>query len=293
MEIDEKIENIFYNSPEQKSRSNLFQMTKKIANRNHLSNNNLLVNNIKLSSPYRNNDYKYKKSKKSYDRTEDLFYFEFIKKLKSEDISPKYNPSVNNSKISKKKQSQIKKSGKKEKNAKEISNINSDIIKLNLIEGDNNENTIKKKKNQFQDGIMGVCKINNNQNLNNQNLLSTQNKKTKIAKIESNVDIDKNNVDINKNKIQKAVELELINHLKKFDILEVESKTNLQNVKYSKDDFHLRKISKDSNLVTNNVTKREINNIEKESEVNNMNEAVIYYSMPTENKKKKMFFCCF
>ena len=84
MEIDEKIENIFYNSPEQKSRSNLFQMTKKIANRNHLSNNNLLVNNIKLSSPYRNNDYKYKKSKKSYDRTEDLFYFEFIKKLKSE-----------------------------------------------------------------------------------------------------------------------------------------------------------------------------------------------------------------
>ena len=281
MEIDEKIENIFYNSPEQKSRSNLFQMTKKIANRNHLSNNNLLVNNIKLSSPYRNNDYKYKKSKKSYDRTEDLFYFEFIKKLKSEDISPKYNPSVNNSKISKKKQSQIKKTGKKEKNTKEFSNINNDTIKLNPMEVENNEKIIKKKKNQLIDGIMGVNKINSNQNL-----LNIQNKKTKIAKIEDSINIDKN-------KVQKAIEFEVINHFKKFDVLEIESNPNFQNVKYIKDDYQLRKISKESNLVTNNITKREINNLERESEENNINEAVIYYSLPTENKKKKNFFCCF
>ena len=31
----------------------------------------------------------------------------------------------------------------------------------------------------------------------------------------------------------------------------------------------------------------------KKSEEKNMKEAVIYYSLPTENKKKKIFLCCF
>ena len=282
MEIDEKIENIFYNSPNQKSRSNMFKITKKIAKRNYLSNNNLLVNDILLNSPKnKNTEYRYKKSKNSNDKTGDFYYFDFIKKLNSEDISPKHNPSVNNSKISKKKQSQIKKTGKKEKNTKEFSNINNDTIKLNPMEVENNEKIIKKKKNQLIDGIMGVNKINSNQNL-----LNIQNKKTKIAKIEDSINIDKN-------KVQKAIEFEVINHFKKFDVLEIESNPNFQNVKYIKDDYQLRKISKESNLVTNNITKREINNLERESEENNINEAVIYYSLPTENKKKKNFFCCF
>ena len=286
MEIDEKIENIFYNSPEQKSRSNMynpFKITKKIAKRPHLSNNNLLANDIILNSPINRNNEKYKKSKKTYDKAGNLFYFEFIKKLNSQDTSP-INPSINNSKISKKKQSQTKLKGGK--NLKENANINNNILKLNAIEEDNNEKNNKKKKSQLQDGIMGVCTVNYNQNLNNQNLLNAQNKKTKNAKIEGYINIDKN-------EIHKAVDFEIINHFKKFDILEVESKTNIQNVKYSKDEFNIRKISKDSNLVTNNITKREINNLERESEEKNMKEAVIYYSLPTENKKKKIFLCCF
>ena len=80
MEIDEKIENIFYNSPNQKSRSNMFKITKKIAKRNYLSNNNLLVNDILLNSPKnKNTEYRYKKSKNSNDKTGDFYYFDFIK----------------------------------------------------------------------------------------------------------------------------------------------------------------------------------------------------------------------
>lgn len=287
MEIGEKIENIFF-SPEHKNRTNMvtnFKPSKKIRVKNHYSNNNLLTNELLLNSSITKID-KNKRMKRNYENNGDVFYHEFMKKLNSEDVSP----SINISKISKKKQSQIKiKQIKKEKYSnKELSNLNN-MLKLNLNNINEKEilNEKKKKKNKYQDGILGICKINHNINTNNnQNLNSTVsiNKKLKNSKIDSLINLDKN-------EIQKVVEFEILNHYKKFDLLEIETNTNIKNVTYTKDDF--RKQSKESNLNTNNVSKRDNNNLEKDSEENNINDAVIYYSIPSENKKKRIFLCCF
>jgi hypothetical protein len=287
MEIGEKIENIFF-SPEHKNRTNMvtnFKPSKKIRVKNHYSNNNLLINELLLNSSITKID-KNKRMKRNYENNGDVFYHEFMKKLNSEDVSP----SINISKISKKKQSQIKiKQIKKEKYSnKELSNLNN-MLKLNLNNINEKEilNEKKKKKNKYQDGILGICKINHNINTNNnQNLNSTVsiNKKLKNSKIDSLINLDKN-------EIQKVVEFEILNHYKKFDLLEIETNTNIKNVTYTKDDF--RKQSKESNLNTNNVSKRDNNNLEKDSEENNINDAVIYYSIPSENKKKRIFLCCF
>ena len=287
MEIGEKIENIFF-SPEHKNRTNMvtnFKPSKKIRVKNHYSNNNLLINELLLNSSITKID-KNKRMKRNYENNGDVFYHEFMKKLNSEDVSP----SINISKISKKKQSQIKiKQIKKEKYSnKELSNLNN-MLKLNLNNINEKEilNEKKKKKNKYQDGILGICKINHNINTNNnQNLNSTVsiNKKLKNSKIDSLINLDKN-------EIQKVVEFEILNHYKKFDLLEIETNTNIKNVTYIKDDF--RKQSKESNLNTNNVSKRDNNNLEKDSEENNINDAVIYYSIPSENKKKRIFLCCF
>ena len=285
MEIGEKIENIFF-SPEHKNRTNMltnFKPSKKIRVKNHYSNNNLLINELLLNSSITKID-KNKRMKRNYENNGDVFYHEFMKKLNSEDVSP----SINISKISKKKQSQIKiKQIKKEKYSnKELSNLNN-MLKLNLNNINEKEilNEKKKKKNKYQDGILGICKINHNTN-SNQNLNSTVsiNKKLKNSKIDSLINLDKN-------EIQKVVEFEILNHYKKFDLLEIETNTNIKNVTYSKEDF--RKQSKESNLNTNNVSKRDNNNLEKDSEENNINDAVIYYSIPSENKKKRIFLCCF
>lgn len=285
MEIGEKIENIFF-SPEHKNRTNMltnFKPSKKIRVKNHYSNNNLLINDLVLNSSISKID-RNKRMKRNYENNGDVFYHEFMKKLNSEDVSP----SINISKISKKKQSQIKiKQIKKEKYSnKELSNLNN-MLKLNLNNINEKEilNEKKKKKNKYQDGILGICKINHNTN-SNQNLNSTVsiNKKLKNSKIDSLINLDKN-------EIQKVVEFEILNHYKKFDLLEIETNTNIKNVTYSKEDF--RKQSKESNLNTNNVSKRENNNLEKDSEENNINDAVIYYSIPSENKKKRIFLCCF
>ena len=285
MEIGEKIENIFF-SPEHKNRTNMltnFKPSKKIRVKNHYSNNNLLTNELLLNSSITKID-KNKRMKRNYENNGDVFYHEFMKKLNSEDVSP----SINISKISKKKQSQIKiKQIKKEKYSnKELSNLNN-MLKLNLNNINEKEilNEKKKKKNKYQDGILGICKINHNTN-SNQNLNSTVsiNKKLKNSKIDSLINLDKN-------EIQKVVEFEILNHYKKFDLLEIETNTNIKNVTYSKEDF--RKQSKESNLNTNNVSKRDNNNLEKDSEENNINDAVIYYSIPSENKKKRIFLCCF
>ena len=287
MEIGEKIENIFF-SPEHKNRTNMvtnFKPSKKIRVKNHYSNNNLLTNELLLNSSITKID-KNKRMKRNYENNGDVFYHEFMKKLNSEDVSP----SINISKISKKKQSQIKiKQIKKEKYSnKELSNLNN-MLKLNLNNINEKEilNEKKKKKNKYQDGILGICKINHNLNTNNnQNLNSTVsiNKKLKNSKIDSLINLDKN-------EIKKVVEFEILNHYKKFDLLEIETNTNIKNVTYTKDDF--RKQSKESNLNTNNVSKRDNNNLEKDSEENNINDAVIYYSIPSENKKKRIFLCCF
>ena len=287
MEIGEKIENIFF-SPEHKNRTNMltnFKPSKKIRVKNHYSNNNLLINDLVLNSSISKID-RNKRMKRNYENNGDVFYHEFMKKLNSEDVSP----SINISKISKKKQSQIKiKQIKKEKYSnKELSNLNN-MLKLNLNNINEKEilNEKKKKKNKYQDGILGICKINHNINTNNnQNLNSTVsiNKKLKNSKIDSLINLDKN-------EIQKVVEFEILNHYKKFDLLEIETNTNIKNVTYSKEDF--RKQSKESNLNTNNVSKRDNNNLEKDSEENNINDAVIYYSIPSENKKKRIFLCCF
>ena len=287
MEIGEKIENIFF-SPEHKNRTNMltnFKPSKKIRVKNHYSNNNLLINDLVLNSSISKID-RNKRMKRNYENNGDVFYHEFMKKLNSEDVSP----SINISKISKKKQSQIKiKQIKKEKYSnKELSNLNN-MLKLNLNNINEKEilNEKKKKKNKYQDGILGICKINHNINTNNnQNLNSTVsiNKKLKNSKIDSLINLDKN-------EIQKVVEFEILNHYKKFDLLEIETNTNIKNVTYTKDDF--RKQSKESNLNTNNVSKRDNNNLEKDSEENNINDAVIYYSIPSENKKKRIFLCCF
>ena len=285
MEIGEKIENIFF-SPEHKNRTNMltnFKPSKKIRVKNHYSNNNLLINDLVLNSSISKID-RNKRMKRNYENNGDVFYHEFMKKLNSEDVSP----SINISKISKKKQSQIKiKQIKKEKYSnKELSNLNN-MLKLNLNNINKKEilNEKKKKKNKYQDGILGICKINHNTN-SNQNLNSTVsiNKKLKNSKIDSLINLDKN-------EIQKVVEFEILNHYKKFDLLEIETNTNIKNVTYTKDDF--RKQSKESNLNTNNVSKRDNNNLEKDSEENNINDAVIYYSIPSENKKKRIFLCCF
>lgn len=285
MEIGEKIENIFF-SPEHKNRTNMltnFKPSKKIRVKNHYSNNNLLINELVLNSSITKID-RNKRMKRNYENNGDVFYHEFMKKLNSEDVSP----SINISKISKKKQSQIKiKQIKKEKYSnKELSNLNN-MLKLNLNNINEKEilNEKKKKKNKYQDGILGICKINHNTN-SNQNLNSTVsiNKKLKNSKIDSLINLDKN-------EIQKVVEFEILNHYKKFDLLEIETNTNIKNVTYSKEDF--RKQSKESNLNTNNVSKRDNNNLEKDSEENNINDAVIYYSIPSENKKKRIFLCCF
>ena len=285
MEIGEKIENIFF-SPEHKNRTNMvtnFKPSKKIRVKNHYSNNNLLINDLVLNSSISKID-RNKRMKRNYENNGDVFYHEFMKKLNSEDVSP----SINISKISKKKQSQIKiKQIKKEKYSnKELSNLNN-MLKLNLNNINEKEilNEKKKKKNKYQDGILGICKINHNTN-SNQNLNSTVsiNKKLKNSKIDSLINLDKN-------EIQKVVEFEILNHYKKFDLLEIETNTNIKNVTYSKEDF--RKQSKESNLNTNNVSKRDNNNLEKDSEENNINDAVIYYSIPSENKKKRIFLCCF
>lgn len=285
MEIGEKIENIFF-SPEHKNRTNMltnFKTSKKIRVKNHYSNNNLLINDLVLNSSISKID-RNKRMKRNYENNGDVFYHEFMKKLNSEDVSP----SINISKISKKKQSQIKiKQIKKEKYSnKELSNLNN-MLKLNLNNINEKEilNEKKKKKNKYQDGILGICKINHNTN-SNQNLNSTVsiNKKLKNSKIDSLINLDKN-------EIQKVVEFEILNHYKKFDLLEIETNTNIKNVTYSKEDF--RKQSKESNLNTNNVSKRDNNNLEKDSEENNINDAVIYYSIPSENKKKRIFLCCF
>ena len=285
MEIGEKIENIFF-SPEHKNRTNMltnFKKKKKIRVKNHYSNNNLLINDLVLNSSISKID-RNKRMKRNYENNGDVFYHEFMKKLNSEDVSP----SINISKISKKKQSQIKiKQIKKEKYSnKELSNLNN-MLKLNLNNINKKEilNEKKKKKNKYQDGILGICKINHNTN-SNQNLNSTVsiNKKLKNSKIDSLINLDKN-------EIQKVVEFEILNHYKKFDLLEIETNTNIKNVTYTKDDF--RKQSKESNLNTNNVSKRDNNNLEKDSEENNINDAVIYYSIPSENKKKRIFLCCF
>lgn len=285
MEIGEKIENIFF-SPEHKNRTNMltnFKPSKKIRVKNHYSNNNLLINDLVLNSSISKID-RNKRMKRNYENNGDVFYHEFMKKLNSEDVSP----SINISKISKKKQSQIKiKQIKKEKYSnKELSNLNN-MLKLNLNNINEKEilNEKKKKKNKYQDGILGICKINHNTN-SNQNLNSTVsiNKKLKNSKIDSLINLDKN-------EIQKAVEFEILNHYKKFDLLEIETNTNIKNVTYSKEDF--RKQSKESNLNTNNVSKRENNNLEKDSEENNINDAVIYYSIPSENKKKESFYAVF
>ena len=285
MEIGEKIENIFF-SPEHKNRTNMvtnFKPSKKIRVKNHYSNNNLLINELLLNSSITKID-KNKRMKRNYENNGDVFYHEFMKKLNSEDVSP----SINISKISKKKQSQIKiKQIKKEKYSnKELSNLNN-MLKLNLNNINEKEilNEKKKKKKKYQDGILGICKINHNTN-SNQNLNSTVsiNKKLKNSKIDSLINLDKN-------EIQKVVEFEILNHYKKFDLLEIETNTNIKNVTYSKEDF--RKQSKESNLNTNNVSKRDNNNLEKDSEENNINDAVIYYSIPSENKKKRIFLCCF
>ena len=285
MEIGEKIENIFF-SPEHKNRTNMltnFKPSKKIRVKNHYSNNNLLINDLVLNSSISKID-RNKRMKRNYENNGDVFYHEFMKKLNSEDVSP----SINISKISKKKQSQIKiKQIKKEKYSnKELSNLNN-MLKLNLNNINEKEilNEKKKKKNKYQDGILGICKINHNTN-SNQNLNSTVsiNKKLKNSKIDSLINLDKN-------EIQKVVEFEILNHYKKFDLLEIETNTNIKNVTYTKDDF--RKQSKESNLNTNNVSKRDNNNLEKDSEENNINDAVIYYSIPSENKKKRIFLCCF
>ena len=285
MEIGEKIENIFF-SPEHKNRTNMltnFKPSKKIRVKNHYSNNNLLINDLVLNSSISKID-RNKRMKRNYENNGDVFYHEFMKKLNSEDVSP----SINISKISKKKQSQIKiKQIKKEKYSnKELSNLNN-MLKLNLNNINEKEilNEKKKKKNKYQDGILGICKINHNTN-SNQNLNSTVsiNKKLKNSKIDSLINLDKN-------EIQKVVEFEILNHYKKFDLLEIETNTNIKNVTYIKDDF--RKQSKESNLNTNNVSKRDNNNLEKDSEENNINDAVIYYSIPSENKKKRIFLCCF
>jgi hypothetical protein len=287
MEIGEKIENIFF-SPEHKNRTNMltnFKTSKKIRVKNHYSNNNLLINELVLNSSITKID-RNKRMKRNYENNGDVFYHEFMKKLNSEDVSP----SINISKISKKKQSQIKiKQIKKEKSSnKELSNLNN-MLKLNLNNINEKEilNEKKKKKNKYQEGILGICKINHNINKNNnQNLNSTVsiNKNLKNSKIDSLINLDKN-------EIQKVVEFEILNHYKKFDLLEIETNTNIKNVTYSKEDF--RKQSKESNLNTNNVSKRENNNLEKDSEENNINDAVIYYSIPSENKKKRIFLCCF
>ena len=262
-----------------------FKPSKKIRVKNHYSNNNLLINELLLNSSITKID-KNKRMKRNYENNGDVFYHEFMKKLNSEDVSP----SINISKISKKKQSQIKiKQIKKEKYSnKELSNLNN-MLKLNLNNINEKEilNEKKKKKNKYQDGILGICKINHNINTNNnQNLNSTVsiNKKLKNSKIDSLINLDKN-------EIQKVVEFEILNHYKKFDLLEIETNTNIKNVTYTKDDF--RKQSKESNLNTNNVSKRDNNNLEKDSEENNINDAVIYYSIPSENKKKRIFLCCF
>ena len=285
MEIGEEIENIFF-SPEHKNRTNMltnFKPSKKIRVKNHYSNNNLLINDLVLNSSISKID-RNKRMKRNYENNGDVFYHEFMKKLNSEDVSP----SINISKISKKKQSQIKiKQIKKEKYSnKELSNLNN-MLKLNLNNINEKEilNEKKKKKNKYQDGILGICKINHNTN-SNQNLNSTVsiNKKLKNSKIDSLINLDKN-------EIQKVVEFEILNHYKKFDLLEIETNTNIKNVTYSKEDF--RKQSKESNLNTNNVSKRDNNNLEKDSEENNINDAVIYYSIPSENKKKRIFLCCF
>ena len=287
MEIGEKIENIFF-SPEHKNRTNMltnFKPSKKIRVKNHYSNNNLLINDLVLNSSISKID-RNKRMKRNYENNGDVFYHEFMKKLNSEDVSP----SINISKISKKKQSQIKiKQIKKEKYSnKELSNLNN-MLKLNLNNINEKEilNEKKKKKNKYQDGILGICKINHNINTNNnQNLNSTVsiNKKLKNSKIDSLINLDKN-------EIQKVVEFEILNHYKKFDLLEIETNTNIKNVTYSKEDF--RKQSKESNLNTNNVSKRDNNNLEKDSEENNINDAVIYYSIPSENKKKESFYVVF
>ena len=285
MEIGEKIENIFF-SPEHKNRTNMltnFKPSKKIRVKNHYSNNNLLINDLVLNSSISKID-RNKRMKRNYENNGDVFYHEFMKKLNSEDVSP----SINISKISKKKQSQIKiKQIKKEKYSnKELSNLNN-MLKLNLNNINEKEilNEKKKKKNKYQDGILGICKINHNTN-SNQNLNSTVsiNKKLKNSKIDSLINLDKN-------EIQKVVEFEILNHYKKFDLLEIETNTNIKNVTYTKDDF--RKQSKESNLNTNNVSKRDNNNLEKDSEENNINDAVFYYSIPSENKKKESFYAVF
>ena len=123
MEIGEKIENIFF-SPEHKNRTNMltnFKPSKKIRVKNHYSNNNLLINDLVLNSSISKID-RNKRMKRNYENNGDVFYHEFMKKLNSEDVSP----SINISKISKKKQSQIKiKQIKKEKYSnKELSNLN-------------------------------------------------------------------------------------------------------------------------------------------------------------------------
>ena len=232
---------------------------------------------------------------KNKNNKDNIFYEEFMKKIK-EDSKEIGSPT----RVNRKNKHIQMKPGliKKEKSQKHIVEKKKDILKNNnslmFQEGENEEmyltpkhkTKVNKKINFIEPNNMkqrNSKTLFNNNYLQSQNLINLMNDKSAVR---NTIFSKKHLSSINENEIQNSGQLEILNRIKKFNVLQVDNRTSFVQIQKKEVDF--------SNVKKLNLNLNKNNSNTDNKSTFNVNQEFIYPTSKNNLMKKKnnSIFCC-
>ena len=281
--IDHKCKRI-YHSPE--LINNYLRKEKKSPVRKKISYNNI-DNDLNVSR------YSIENPKEKSNNEDNSFYAEFMKKMK-EDLKEVGSPTRMNRKNKHIQMKPIKKEKPQKfivEKKKEIPNKNNSLM---FQEGENEEmyltpkhkTKVNKKINFIEPNNMkqrNSKTLFNNNYLQSQNLINLMNDKSTV---QNTIFSKKHLSSINENEIQNSGQLEILNRIKKFNVLQVDNTTSFVEIQKKEVDF--------SNVKKLNLNLNKNNSNTDNKSTFNVNQEFIYPTSKNNlmKKKKNSIFCC-
>ncbi len=300
MIVNEQIEKVFgQNNYEEKiikkPMNNKYKVEKKISNKkNILSNNNIKEDNITVNNS--NNEENIKVIPFVNKNKENDFYDELMKKIKEEEKEENKLTQKKKHKLGylKKEKSQSNFHSKNILNEKkEITTLfqRNDSLLFKEKGGQTPNNKSKFINKKYNSLFENYDKINSKTSVKKGNFISqvrTQNLVSLVNQINKFNNKNKNII-LENEKIQHSLNIEIINNIKKFNNLKIQSKVNYNEIIKEVDFSNVKKLNlnfkKEGN--SNNSDVKITDNINNNDEVR--------YQVPNKllNQKKNSVFCCF